>query len=409
MAEGARWPGGRLMVLLGVLYFAQGLPASLLAKSLPAVLRDAGLSNTWIGLLALAGLPWALKFLWSPWVDRWGRGRPGHRKRWIIASQCGAIATLILIGALPSPWLFGPGLAVLIGLLVLLNLCFATHDIASDGLAVRLLPAPLRGLGNSLQTGGYKVGMIVGGAAVLVGVELVGWRLTLWSLAATLALFLLPVWRFDEPVEAVRGREPVSWRWWWQQLGDFWLRPGMGLWLLLLVGYKVGDSLGSRMIKSQLVDNGWALSAIARLDLVASCVGLLGALLAGLVLVRLSHILALVLFGMLQALGLLLWSFADGGLMTWTAALVEQFGDGLSTVALFTMMMDRCRRDHEGLDYTMQACLVLASTGVFMLASGLIADLLGYVQHFQLSAALTLVAIMPAILWKRAVHDRPVA
>jgi hypothetical protein len=47
---------------------------------------------------------------------------------------------------------------LLLGLLFLLNLCFATHDIASDGLAVRLLPVALRGIGNSLQTGGYKVG-----------------------------------------------------------------------------------------------------------------------------------------------------------------------------------------------------------------------------------------------------------
>ncbi len=411
MTTARRWPSAGLMVLLGVLYFAQGLPFGLLSKSLPAVLRDAGLSNSWIGLLALPALPWALKFLWSPWVDRWGHGRAGHRKRWIIASQGGAILTLLGIGALPSAWLFGEGLWALFALLFLLNLCFATHDIASDGLAVRLLPPPLRGLGNSLQSGGYKAGMIIGGAALLIGVEVLGWRLTLWSLALLLLLFLWPVARFDESAEAPVSRVPVSLNWWWRQLGQFWLRPGMGLWLLLLLGYKIGDSLGSRMIKSQLVDAGWSLSAIAQLDLVASMVGLAGAALAGVLLLRTPRIVALVVFAAMQAVGLLMWSQVQQQPVqwVWAAALVEQFADGLSTVALFTMMMDRCRRDHEGVDYTMQACLVLISTGLFTLASGVIADLIGYARHFQLSAALTLVAIMPAIFWKRAIHDQPSA
>ena len=146
----------RLMLLLGVLYFAQGLPFGLLTKSLPAIVRDAGMPTAYIGLLALPAIPWALKFLWSPWVDRWGSGRANHRKRWIISAQVAAILLLVLIGLLPPDWLFVEGVWLLLASLFLLNLCFATHDIASDGLAVRLLPAPLRGLGNSLQAGGLQ-------------------------------------------------------------------------------------------------------------------------------------------------------------------------------------------------------------------------------------------------------------
>ena len=73
-----------LPVLLGtlaVLYFLQGLPAGLLAKAVPSLARESGLSREWIGLLGLAAAPWALKFLWAPWVDRPGRGRPGAMGR----------------------------------------------------------------------------------------------------------------------------------------------------------------------------------------------------------------------------------------------------------------------------------------------------------------------------------------
>lgn len=403
--------GARLMVLLGVLYFAQGLPFGLLTKSLPAIAREAGMPTRYIGFLALAALPWALKFLWSPWVDRIGRGQANHRKRWIILCQLAAIAVLSVIGALPDVWLFGDGLWLLLVLLFVLNLCFSTHDIASDGLAVRLLPPRLRGFGNSLQTGGYKAGLMIGGAAMLVGVEWLGWRATLWVFALLLLLLLLPVWRYREPAESTPPEKAVtdrpSWRWWWRQLTSFWLRPGMGLWLLLLLGYKIGDSFGSRMIKPMLVDHQWTLSQIGVLDLSSSLVGLSGALLAGGVLMRFPRIAALVLFGVLQSLGLLGWGVIDveHHASVWGMSLFEQFADGLSTVALFTMMMDRCRERHEGADYTLQACLVLMSSGMATLVSGLSAEQLGYSMHFQLSAALALVAILPVIFWKRAVHD----
>lgn len=397
----------RLMVLLGALYFAQGLPFGLLTKSLPALAREAGMTTEAIGLLALPALPWALKFAWSPWVDRWGAGRADHRKRWVLACQLVAVLIVLAMGLLSPQWLFGEGIWCLLLVLFLLNLCFATHDIASDGLAVRLLPAPLRGIGNSLQAGGYKTGFILGGAAMMIGVQAIGWHVTLWILACLLLLLLLPVWRFPEPVETATPREPVSWHWWWQQLLSFWWRPAMGLWLLLLLGNRIGDSFGSRMIKPMLVDHGWSLSQIGVLDLVSSIIGLLGAALAGLLLMRWRPITGLVLFGVLQAAGLLGWAWADktSPLAVWCVSMGEQFADGLSTVALFTLMMARCRPGHEGVDYTLQACLVLMSAGLFTLVSGVSAAALGYNHHFALSAALALLAIMPAIFWRRERHE----
>ena len=106
-----------LFATLGMLYFAQGLPAGLLGKSLPALARDAGLSPEWIGLLALPALPWALKFIWAPWVDRWGSGRPNHRKRWILVCLTGVMSVLTAAAMLPQAWLFGAGFAVLIVML----------------------------------------------------------------------------------------------------------------------------------------------------------------------------------------------------------------------------------------------------------------------------------------------------
>ncbi|WP_286827996.1 MFS transporter, partial [Alcanivorax sp. UBA3183] len=262
----AQRPAPALFVTLGVLYFAQGLPAGLLGKSMPALARDAGLSPEWIGLLALPALPWALKFLWAPWVDRWGSGKPNHRKRWILACVFAVMLVLAITALFPREWLFGPGFALLVVLLFLLNLFSATQDIATDGLATRLLTPDLRGLGNSIQVNGYKIGMILGSGALLIMVGRWGWQGTLASLIVALVLVALVVWRFREPREQIKPRRPVTLLWWRRQLTLFWWRPQMAVWLVILLGYKVGDGFGTRMIKPFLVDRQWSLEAIGRLD-----------------------------------------------------------------------------------------------------------------------------------------------
>jgi len=392
-----------LFVTLGMLYFAQGLPAGLLGKSMPALARDAGLSPEWIGLLALPALPWALKFLWAPWVDRWGSGKPNHRKRWILACVFAVMLVLAVTALFPREWLFGPGFALLVVLLFLLNLFSATQDIATDGLATRLLTPDLRGLGNSIQVNGYKIGMILGSGALLIMVGHWGWQGTLASLMVALLLVALVVWRFHEPPEQIRPRRPVTLRWWRRQLTLFWWRPGMAVWLIILLGYKVGDGFGTRMIKPFLVDRQWTLEAIGRLDLVSSLVGLAGAALAGVLMMRLSRKLALFGFAGLQALSFLGWwavasSPADHWI--WPVALFEQFADGLSTVALFVLMMDYCRSGHEGSDYTMQASVQLFAVGAFTLASGFSAAWLGYAGHFLLAAILCTAVIIAAFFWQ---------
>lgn len=391
-----------LFATLTILYFMQGLPAGLLAKAVPALARQDGVSRAWIGLLALAALPWALKFLWAPWVDRLGHGRPGHRRRWVLVCQSLVIALLLLLSVADRAWWFGAGFPRLLAVLFLINLASATQDIASDGLAVRLLRADQRGPGNSIQVGGYKIGLILSGALFLIGTGVLGWTPTLWLLAGLLIVLLVPLWRYREPPEPpapVRTRP--GGHWWWRQVRGFWARPGLGLWALILFGYKVGDGFGSRMIKPFLVDHGLSLAAIGRLDLAASLVGLAGAGVGGLALRRIGRKRALIGFGLLQGLAFVGWAWcaANNGEGVWPVALFEQFADGLSTVVLFAVMMDYCRPGSEGSDYSLQASLQLMTVGLFMLASGFSAETLGYAGHFLLAAGLTGLVIMAALFW----------
>ncbi len=83
-----------------------GRPAGLVATAVAWLAREGGWAGEWIGWLGLAAAPWALKFLWAPWVDRLGRGRPGHRKRWVIGCQVLVVLILLVLGVAIVGFLF---------------------------------------------------------------------------------------------------------------------------------------------------------------------------------------------------------------------------------------------------------------------------------------------------------------
>ncbi|CAH0298510.1 hypothetical protein SRABI70_04286 [Pseudomonas sp. Bi70] len=400
-----RRPAGATLVLLASLYCAQGLPSGLIAHALPVLLRQHGVDLAVIGLLKLLALPWLLKVLWAPWVDRLSSRRLGHHRGWILPLQGTVVAILLALALLSPDALFGAHLPLLLGLLVLVNLAAATQDIATDGLTVRLLPERWRGLGNSLQVGGYKVGMIVSGSGLLLVIDRVGWNLSLLALTLLVALMLLPVWRFAETRQlppASAPAEPLGAGLLWRHYRGLLALPGMGLWLAVVLTFKLGDALGSPMIKPMLVDQGWSNAELGQLTLISSLVGIGGALLGGLLYARLGVLRALLIFGGLQALSLaalaLLVSRGGDASLVYGLTLCEQAADGLSTVALFAAMMRQCRPGHEGADFTLQASTQILLGGFVGAASGVLAKALGYDGLFICAGALGLAAL--ALVWR---------
>jgi len=395
----------RLLGLLACLYFAQGLPSGLLGKALPTLLRDQGVSLAAIGFTSLLALPWALKFLWAPFLDRYAT-----RKRWLLLLNAVTFALMLLLAAQDFATWVHVQLVPLLVILFCLNLVAATQDIATDGLAVSRLEARLRGLGNSVQVIGYKVGMILGGGALLWMVGVYGWQASYAALAGLILLVLLPVLLMhDAPSLPVQRETHAAWHGWSgyaRLFADFMARPGLGWWLLAVATFKVGDALASRMIGPMLSDGGLTLAQVGVLTgIVGSIAGVAGALAGGLLLLRLGHRQALLLFGVLQAMGLLGYALlvggqADGRLL-FAVVCGEQFADGLSTVALFTLMMDRCRAHSPGTDYSLQASLQVTVAGVAAMASGVLAQALGYSWVFVAGAALTLCALLPVVMYFR--------
>lgn len=374
--------------LLAALYVAQGLPYGFFTQALPVLMREMGYSLVRIGATSLLFLPWALKFLWAPYVDHYGT-----RRQWLLPLQLAAAAGAALLAVLEIStslrWVFAA--------LALFNLIAATQDIATDGLAIKLLGPRERGLGNGIQVGGYRLGMIVGGGLLLWIYTLAGWRPMFVAMAALLLLTALPVLRLREPRHAAAAPAPRAQALaggWWSRLR----RPGVLPFLALISFYKFGDSMGAALVGPFMKDSGFGLAQIALIKgTLASVSALAGAALGGWLAFRWGRRRALLIGGLAQTLSLAMYALAAlaaggagfGYALTVAACVAEHVLSGIATVALFTLMMDAAEPEHAGTDYSLLACTVAIAQGLASMGAGVVAEVGGYPLMFGASVALS--------------------
>lgn len=122
-------------------------------------------------------MPWALKFLWAPYLDKYHSTKIGRSRTWIVPMQILSIVLLLLVAFFnPQTLANNTGLMQFFALMFLLNLVAATQDIATDSLAVRHLNYQERSWGNGLQVAGYRLGLVIGGGLLLYLIGVWQWQ-----------------------------------------------------------------------------------------------------------------------------------------------------------------------------------------------------------------------------------------
>lgn len=396
--------------LLGSLYLAQGLPFGFFTVALPVMMRRRDLSLPAISMTSALALPWALKFLWAPYVDRHYVRAIGRRRSWILPLQALSIASAVGLSLVDPKHAI---VALMVALFVN-NLLAATQDIATDGLAVELLRGAERGYGNGVQVAGYRVGMILGGSFLLGIHDRIGWSRTFLAMAAMFVVASVPIVFYREisspdqaPPDAETSATPLVKASWIEVVK----RPGMALWLGILAVYKAGEALAYGVVKPMLVDLGMKDQDIGfQIGSVGFGAGLAGALLGGVLSNRLGRTRAILACGAMQVMGGLAYVPSalhwGGKPMLVAASFVEHLTSGMATVSLFTLMMDVCREESSGTDYTVQASVVVAATGIASTLSGFMAARLGYAGHFVACSAVSAVGLA-FIAWAFASRRAP--
>jgi len=155
------------LIVVTLLGFASGLPLALTGQAMQAWMSLEGIDMATIGFLSLVGLPYTFKFLWAPLMDRFELPWLGRRRGWLVLTQLGLAAVLMLMAA-TSPSGATRSFALLA---VLVAFVSASQDVVVDAYRTDLLPPRERGLGSSLYVFGYRLAMILSGGVVLIWVD----------------------------------------------------------------------------------------------------------------------------------------------------------------------------------------------------------------------------------------------
>ena len=391
------------LLILGSLYLAQGLPFGFFTQAMPTLLREQGVDLRVLGMLSMLAIPWALKFLWAPLLDRISFSSSAHRRGWILLANLAAVTGLLVLSMAPLEWWLDFNVVALFALLLGLNFCAATQDIATDALAVESIPAEQRGFANGLQIAGYRMGMVIGGGLILGWIAVLEWQGAMWAMAAILLMTSLTVWAWGEE------DSPVDHDSYSQAYLGFFKVKSVWAWIALLLVYKAPDGFGSAMLRPMLVDIGATVDDIAWL--LGTCgviAGLIGALLGGWLVKPIGRYRALWSFILLHGAAIgsfgFIPTFGVDSPVTFMIIMCEHVLGGMSTVALFVLMMDFCRPTHSGVDYSLQSCLVLIGGLGIGALSGLSAHALDYDGHYGLTWVLTLLATAYVISQRKVIQ-----
>lgn len=364
-------------------------------SALPSVLRDRGLHLDQIGLTYLAVLPWVLKFLWAPAIERYRLPSTGPSRSRSIVLIGGLIsAVCFVLAAVIGPTNFAPLMAIFI----VVAFAASTVDIACDGHAVESLSERYHGWGNAAQVGGAYLGSAIGSGLFLVLVARVDWIQAMIVMAVLLLLLGLPFVLSPAitPVDA-RSHRP--------SLRDALRRTEMRKGLALAALYAVSQKWGLAMLGPFLVDSGLDLDSLGIVNGAGGMILGFGCALLGGALVRswgarAIMVLALVLQALtLSGLAAAAWNGGTSQLLLLGLALGSSSAImALGFVALYAQFMTLSDPRQAGIDFTLLQCMDALVSMIGGIGAGWIAQHFGYSACFGLAAFLVILAITPVAL-----------
>ena len=381
--------------------FTSGLPLYFLINLIPAWLRSEHIDLKTIGLMALIGLPFTWKFIWSPVMDAVRLPFLGRRRGWMLVTQIGLLLALAAYAFL-NPHQHLP---VIIGLSTVVAFFSASQDIVLDAFRREILPDEELGLGNSIHVNAYRIAALVPGSLSLILADRMPWS----NVFIITALFMLPGLLMtlflakepDLPPAAPRTLvqtvvEPFQ---------EFFSRKGTkqaALVLLFIFLYKLGDSMATSLATPFYLDMGFSKTDIG---LIAKNAGLWPAVIAGILggiwMLKLGINKALWLFGVVQVVTILGFVWLAGFGRFDTITLTEQMmlagvigaeavGVGLGTAAFVSYMARETNPAFTATQLALFTSLSAVPRTFINATTGYLIEWLGYVHFFWLCFILAL-------------------
>src|SRR5512139_1594091 len=394
----------RVLIVM-FLGFSSGLPLALSGTTLLVWMRESGVDLGTIGLFALVGTPYTVKFLWAPLTDaldvpllsRW----LGRRRGWLVFTQILLMAAIVFLGACEPAT--APGLVALGALMV--ATASATQDIVVDAFRVESLPENEQAAGMASYVAAYRIGMLASTAGALFLVSAIeahgfdkqaAWR---WGYVAMAALVLIGTATASFATEPERsaqaektnaGQKPYA-RIAEAAVGAFRDFLGHELALVMLafvVLFKFTDALSGAMTAPFVIDLGFSRNEYAAIIKGIGLAALLaGGFAGGFIARALPLTTSLWIGAILQAaanLGFSWVAVAGHDLTVLTIAItVENFTSAIGTVMFVAYLSALCQNPlHTATQYALLTALAAVGRTYLSSGAGFVAEQTGWAWFF---------------------------
>ena len=377
------------MLVALLMGFACGLPLLLTISVLQAWMKEEGVDLTVIGMMALVGLPYTVKFLWAPFLDRFTLPFLGRRRGWLLVAQVALIFSISGLG-FTNPR-YNPWMVAFVAFLV--TFFSASQDIAVDAYRREDLSDEELGLGSSLYVNGYRVGMLLASGGGLIMADHIPFSMVYLIMAACMLPGVLTTLIAPEPQITLGTpktiKEAVV-----DPLAEYFKRQG-ALWILaFILLYKIGDTMASAMTTPFYLDIGFSKTEIGTIvKLFGFWATIAGTLIGGVLMLRLGINRSLWVFGFLQAI-----STACFAVLAWIGHSVpalsgviafENLSSGMGTAAYMAFMASITNKRFTATQYALLTSLMGVPRVLASAPTGFLAKNMGWEGFF---IACTLIA-----------------
>lgn len=357
-----------------------------------------GIDLKTIGIFSLIGIPYAIKFLWSPILDRFVPPWLGRRRGWIFITQMILVFGISLMAfSCPSkfPW-------ILAFFAMIVAFTSASQDIVIDAYRTDILKEDERGAGAAVFVMGYRIATLVSGAFALILSDHIGWRNTYLLMASMMIVGMMATLLGPEPdnkvVSPLTLKEAIS-----SPLKEYLSRSGAISLLFLIVLYKLGDAYVGVLTTAFLIKGlGFSATEVGTINKGLGFVSLIsGAVFGGSLMVRLGLFRSLLYFGLLQAVSNL--SFVvlsligkSYGMLIFTIVF-ENISGGMGTAAFVSLLMAMCNHRYTATQYALLSSLAALGRIFIGPTSGFVVESVGWANYFFITTLIALPGLL--LLW----------
>ncbi|HXP24578.1 MAG TPA: MFS transporter [Steroidobacteraceae bacterium] len=400
--------GDKRIVAVLLMSFASGMPFNLSGSgfAFQAWLASAGVDLKSIGLFSLVSLPYSIKPLWAPLLDRYVPPFLGRRRGWIVIFQA-CLAVAIGVMGFSSPTAAPYYLAAIALLMVFLS---SSQDIVIDAYRVDTIPASERGVAAAATAFGYRTGSVLASTVLVLIASVTNWHLAFLVIAVFMAATMLSTIWAPEPLTPGQPPRTLASSF-WNPLKDLISQKGAWGFLLLVLLYKAGDAFALSLYSAFMIKGvGFSLAELSiagKANMTVSTIT--GVTLGGWIYMRWGMFRSLLVFGIGQALTNLLYTvLALSGKKLWLMALATTLDTGIGGMgqaAYVGFLVSLCSSSFSATQYALLSAMSSIPRNVTGYIAGHLVTAIGWPKFFVVTCLTAVPGLILLVILRRPLQE----